>query len=134
MILTDRVGENLGVAPDVPATGGRDDAGMSTTGRLPIEVEVGPDAPCGAARDATGRVTAFSGRLELIAVIEAPVTTGAASNAGARRGTGGVGMRVRHGAVARECGAPGEVIAGGGRPVNGEGRLPSEGELECPQF
>ena len=40
-------GKTSGWLPMCRASGGRDDAGMSTTGRLSIEVEIGPDGPSG---------------------------------------------------------------------------------------
>ena len=63
------------------ATASDDDAIVSAIGRLSIEVETGPDGPSGTARDETGRLFAFSGWLELIALIEAPVTAGGAPTA-----------------------------------------------------
>ncbi len=64
--------------PDVPRAGGGNDAGMSATGRISIEVETGPDGPSGTARDDSGQVFAFSGWLELIALIEGPIAAAGA--------------------------------------------------------
>lgn len=54
---------------------------MSHLIRLRIEVETGPDGPSGTARDEHGRTTEFSGWLELIALIEAPLPANGAHTA-----------------------------------------------------
>jgi hypothetical protein len=62
------------VPPDVRGIDRRNDAAMSAVGRFSLQVEMGPHGPSGTARDETGRLTAFSGWLQLIALLEAPVT------------------------------------------------------------
>jgi len=46
---------------------------MPNATRLWIELEIGDAGPTGTARDGDGRTRAFSGWLELIATIEAPL-------------------------------------------------------------